>query len=99
MSHLLNRFSLHASAWNDWVIVVLVFIWAGVVGCAIASVLTQPFDRKQRTFWIALVILLPFVGLLSYLPFAFNKEELPHMFLRKSRRHKKKKTSDANAES
>lgn len=99
MSHLLNRFSFQAAKWNSWVILLLLFIWACVLGCVIASILTQPFDRKQRIFWIALVILLPFVGLLSYLPFAFRKEDLPHIFLRKSKRHRKKKAAESSSES
>jgi len=99
MYHLLNRFSFQAAKWNDWVTPILFIIWACVIACVIASILTQPFDRKQRIFWIALVILLPFVGLLAYLPFAFRKEELPHMFVRKSRSHKKKRSSESSAES
>ena len=90
MSHLLNRFSLHAAQWNGFVPVALVMIWVVVVGCIISSVLAQPFDRQQRIFWIAIVVLLPAIGVLSYLPFAFRKEDLPHMFQRKSKRSKSK---------
>ncbi len=90
MSHLLNHFSLEAAKWSGMVVFALLAIWAGVVGCVISSILSQPFDRKQRTFWIALVILLPFLGVLAYLPFAFRKEELPHIFLRKKKRGRKK---------
>jgi MFS family permease len=86
MTYLLDHFSLHAAKWNGLVIGALLLVWAAVLGCVVSSILTQPFDRRQRVFWITLVILLPFVGVLCYLPFAFRKEELPHMFQRKSRR-------------
>jgi len=85
MSHLLNRFSLHAAQWNDYVPLAMIMIWIAVVACVISSVMAQPFDRQQRIFWMAMVILLPGVGVLAYLPFAFKKEELPLMFQRKSR--------------
>jgi len=88
MTHLLNRFSFQAGNWNGLVSAVLFLIWLAVVGCVVSSILVQPFDRKQRIFWIAVVVLLPPVGILAYLPFAFRKEDLPHIFLR----HKKKKT-------
>jgi MFS-type transporter involved in bile tolerance (Atg22 family) len=98
MSHLLNRFSFQAAKWNSWIILVLIFIWVCVLACVIGSILAQPFDRKQRIFWIAIVILLPFLGILSYLPFAFRKEELPLMFMRKSKRHRKRKEADSDSE-
>ncbi len=99
MTHLLYHFSLHASKLNAEVVLAMVLIWAGVLGCVISSILSQPFDRKQQIFWIALAVLLPFLGVLSYLPFAFRKEELPHIFLRKSKRHKRKKADNPSAES
>ena len=97
LPRLLNRFSLQGTEWNSSLIFVLLFIWVCVIGCVIASILVQSFDRRQRIFWIALVILVPFIGILSYLPFAFRKDELPHMFLHKSKRHRKKKASSSSA--
>ncbi len=81
------------------VVVALLIIWAGVIGCVISSIVAQPFDRKQRIFWITLVILLPFIGVLSYLPFAFRKEEIPHIFMRKSKRPRKSKPHESSTES
>jgi MFS-type transporter involved in bile tolerance (Atg22 family) len=94
MSHILNHFSLQAAKWNSWTVVSLFLIWAGVVGCVISSIVTQPFDRKQRIFWIAIVVLIPFLGVLSYLPFAFRKEDLPRIFMRKSRSSKRPKVHE-----
>jgi len=94
---ILNRFSLHAAKWNDMVALGLILVWIMVIGCAISSILAQQFDRRQRIFWIAVVILAPGIGLLAYLPFAFNKEELPHMFQRKSKRSKDRKRSSAES--
>ena len=90
MSHILNHFSLQAAKWNGGVVFALLFIWAGVLACVISSILSQPFDRIQRIFWIALVVLLPFLGVLSYLPFAFRKEELPHIFQRKKKKRQRR---------
>ena len=99
LSHLLNHFSLQAAKWNGLVLVALLFIWACVVACVISSIVTQPFDRRQRIAWIALVILLPFLGVLSYLPFAFRKEDLPHIFIRKKKRPRKDKVHESGVES
>lgn len=78
---------------------ILLIIWGGVVMCAISSILSQPFDRKQQCFWIAMVVLFPFLGILSYLPFAFRKEELPHIFLRKKKHSRKNRPHESDAES
>jgi hypothetical protein len=91
MSHILNHFSLQAAKWNGGIVAALVLIWAGVIACVISSILAQPFDRTQRTFWIALVVLLPFLGVLSYLPFSFRKEDLPHIFQRKKKKKQRQR--------
>jgi uncharacterized protein YacL len=98
MSHLLNHFSLQAAKWNTWVVLALIIIWAGVVACVISSILAQPFDRKQRTFWIAIVIVVPFLGVLSYLPFALKREELPHFFMRRHKKSRRTKAEDTEIE-
>jgi hypothetical protein len=98
VSNLLNRFSLHATDWNGWVGGALVMIWACVVACVISSILAQPFQRGQRAFWIATVILLPVLGILAYLPFAFRKENLPHIFLRHSKHPRKDRSPESEME-
>ncbi|MGZ4961082.1 MAG: PLDc N-terminal domain-containing protein [Limisphaerales bacterium] len=66
----LNRFSLDAVKFNDQMFICLVAIWLVVIGTAISSIYSQPFSKKQRLFWILLVICLPVIGLLIYLPFS-----------------------------
>ncbi|HEX4085472.1 MAG TPA: hypothetical protein VHY22_11210 [Chthoniobacteraceae bacterium] len=95
MSQILRHFSLQAAAWNGTVVFAIILLWCGVVGCVISSIIAQPFDRRQRIFWIAMVVLLPLVGVLSYLPFSFRKEDLPHIFIRKKKRSKKKTDNDS----
>ena len=98
MTNLLNRFSLHATDWNGWVLAALIMIWGCVVACVVSSILTQPFDRKQRVFWIALVVLIPIVGILAYLPFAFRKENLPLIFMRSQKHPRKGRSNETNVE-
>ncbi len=88
MTSLLNRFSLHATDWNGWVGMSLVLVWICVIACVISSIFSQPFDIKQRIFWTAIVVLLPVIGILAYLPFAFRKENLPLIFMRNKKPRK-----------
>lgn len=91
MSELLERFSFHYAKFNSQVALCLAIIWLAVIACAISSILSQPFTRKQRLFWLLLVLLVPGIGLLAYLPFSFSKEEIPEFLLLKSHneRHKR----------
>jgi hypothetical protein len=70
MKDTLNRFSLDAVKFNDQMFICLVAIWLVVVGTTISSIYSQPFSKKQRLFWVLLVICLPVIGLLVYLPFS-----------------------------
>jgi hypothetical protein len=70
MSESLNRFSLEAVKFNDQMLICLIAIWLVVVGTAISSIYSQPFSKKQRLFWVLMVICLPIVGTLVYLPFS-----------------------------
>ena len=96
MSELLNRFSLSSAKWNTEIALCLLALWLAIVGCAISSVCAQPFTAAQRRFWILVVIFLPIVGVLAYLPFSFRREDLPNAFMMKSKdRHKKHKRPGA----
>ena len=64
MSHILNHFSLQAAKWSTSVFLVLFLVWLTVVVCVFSSILTQPFERKQRIFWLLVVTLLPIIGVL-----------------------------------
>ena len=71
---------------NSAAIVLLLVLWLIITGCAISSILSQPFTKKQRLFWIVFVLVAPMIGILAYLPFSFNKEEVPDIFLMKQRK-------------
>lgn len=60
-------------------------IYLIVVACAISSTFTQPLNSASRRFWIIMIIFLPPIGLLAYLPFSLDdpkivKEWLQNMF-------------------
>jgi hypothetical protein len=93
MSPLLNRFSLHTAKWDEGIGIAVIFIWLIILGCIVSSILSQPFDRRQRIFWIVIVILVPGIGILAYLPFAVRKEELPSVFKRKPKHSRHSKQS------
>lgn len=80
MSEILNRFSFDTGKLTLQVLVCALVIWGAVVWCAISSILVQPFSRPQRIFWIAMVVAVPLIGLLAYLPFSFRREDLPPIF-------------------
>jgi hypothetical protein len=83
MSELLNRFSLEAAKFNSQVFLSLLLIWIAVVTCAIISVNSQGFSERQRRLWIWIVVGVPLLGLLAYLPFSVRREDLPQVFLMK----------------
>jgi len=61
-------------------------IWVTVVVCALFSIASRPFSRPRKLFWAAIVVFLPLVGLLAYLPFSVNEELFPYIgFWRKPR--------------
>lgn len=93
MKELLNRFSLDAIKFNTEILLILILLWIIVVACSMMSISGQPFSRAQRKFWMIFVAAVPVVGLLAYLPFSFRKEELPHIFLPKRKREKKRQAA------
>jgi hypothetical protein len=86
MSDLLNRISLDAVKFNNEILACMLIAWIVVLACAMHSVLSQPFNRQQRWFWILLIVCLPGVGLLSYIPFALSKDRPSAYFKRKGRK-------------
>lgn len=55
-----------------FILLVAAFLWAVVVACAVSSILSRSLDPKTRRFWIVMVVFLPPLGLLAYLPFAVD---------------------------
>ena len=83
MSELLNRFSLEAAKFNSQVFLALFFIWITLVYCAVISLKSQGFSDRQRRLWTWIIICVPLLGLLAYLPFSVRREDLPQVFLMK----------------
>ena len=70
MSEFLNQFSFSAAQWSTEVAVCAGVLWALMVWCAISSIRAQPFSVTTQRFWIVVVIAVPILGLLAYLPFS-----------------------------
>ncbi len=81
MSEFLNRFSFQMSKLTTQVWLAAGVIWFAVLLCAVFSILNQPFSKKQQLVWLVLVIGVPILGLLAYLPFSIRRDELPTAFL------------------
>jgi hypothetical protein len=90
MPSIFYRFSLDPAKIDAKMAAVIIFVWLAVVVCAVGSVLAhQPrFDERKRWFWILMVVCVPVIGLLVYLPFSHRHEGYP--FFRKSKHHKRK---------
>lgn len=75
MKALLQRFSWDAIKFDNQIFFCLIVIWVSVLICSLSSINSRPFTPKQRKFWMALVIFLPIIGVLAYLPFSVRTEE------------------------
>ena len=98
MTEIFTRFSFQGARISSEIVVCAVLIWLFVLWCAATSIWSQPFSQRQRYFWLAVIVCLPLVGLLAYLPFSFSREDLPHAFLMKHKgpdRPKKPRASSA----
>ena len=98
MSEILYRFSFDGAKFSGYTLAGLIAIWAVVVACTIAEIFNQPFPFKRRLFWICVVVAIPLVGVLAYLPYALKTDELPHFLQSKGqhdkhRQHHKKRSA------
>ncbi len=59
------------------VMVCLALVWLIVLGCTLWSIRTHEFRRPVRWFWTGVVVLVPLIGLLVYLPFSLMRESVP----------------------
>lgn len=96
MSELFNRFSLHTAKFNGQVWTCLAIIWLILLACTLTSIYAQPFSARQRKFWVAIVVLVPLLGVLAYLPFSFRREQLAQLFFIRMQRDRPKKEASAN---
>lgn len=86
---LLYRFDPQTAHWDARVAAFLPLVWILILICAISSIRSQSMGPGQQRFWIAVVILLPVIGLLAYLPFAVKADDMPHYFRFRSKdRHR-----------
>ena len=60
-----------------WICVAI--IWVTVVVCALFSIASRPFRRSTKLVWAGIVVLVPLLGLLAYLPFSINEELFPYV--------------------
>lgn len=76
MKTFFGRFSFdpYKVDWKMWCVIVMIYLV--VAACGVGSVLAnrKRFTVGQRNFWIAVIVCLPGVGLLAYLPFSFKRE-------------------------
>ncbi len=81
MSEFFSRFNFQESSLTFQVWAAAAVIWIAVLACCVTSIVSQPFSVRQRIVWIALVVCVPLLGLLAYLPFSIRRDELPTAFL------------------
>lgn len=91
MSEILNRFSLETAKFNGQVFLALLLIWVAMVICAILSLNSQGFSDRQRRLWTWIIVGVPLLGILAYLPFSIRREDLPQLFLVKSHKDRNAK--------
>ena len=95
MSELLSRFTFQEIKLTSQIWLTALAIWLTILACTVTSILAQPFSKRQRAFWIAIVCCLPILGLLAYLPFSIRRDELPTAFLLRGSAKDKKKNNRA----
>jgi threonine/homoserine/homoserine lactone efflux protein len=83
MSEYLSRFNLDDPKFNYMIVAAMILIWLAILVCALSSINSQSWTRRQRIFWISIVTGLPFLGILAYLPFSIRMENYPHLKLLK----------------
>lgn len=91
MSEIFNRFSLHTAKFSGPVWLCLGVIWLVVLTCTVTSINAQPFSVRQQRFWMSVVIFVPVLGVLAYLPFSFRREHLAQLFFIRRQKERPKK--------
>lgn len=86
MLELFYKFSWDSIKFDYQVLACLILVWTAVVVCAVFSIMSRPFGAGQRVFWIALIVCVPAVGLLFYLPFSLKADTTPEVFFARKNR-------------
>lgn len=58
--------------YNTQNLLLVAIIWLVVVATGIASVLRRSLDWTTKKFWMIMIVFLPPIGLLAYLPFSIE---------------------------
>ncbi len=74
---ILNKFDFSNPKTDLEVIVGLIIIWALLVGATLHSIYTQKIPMRKKIFWWIIVLCLPLIGVLIYLPFSLKDELFP----------------------
>lgn len=84
-SNFLQRFDFSDPSVTGEVLFFVAVVWVVVVACAVWSIFLRMRSWPARLFWIAMVVALPLVGLVLYLPFSLDHDAL-QAFVRFGRR-------------
>jgi len=86
LSNFLHRFDFSNPNVTGEILFFVAVIWLVVVSAAIWSICTRMHRWPSRLFWIAMVVALPVVGVVVYLPFSMDHDAL-QAFVRFGRRN------------
>lgn len=72
----LSKFSFEPEKIQGKMWLVVLAVWLLVLVCAVGSIFSKPahLTARQRLFWLLIVVLLPGLGVLIYLPFSHKNE-------------------------
>lgn len=73
MSEVLNGFGFSFAKWDTTAALSALVLWLAIVACALSSICAQPLGKAQRRGWMLVVIAVPILGLLAYLPFSLER--------------------------
>ena len=73
MSEVLSGIGFSFAKWDATAWTCALALWLALLACAITSICTQRFGAVQRRCWVFVVIALPILGLLAYLPFSIQR--------------------------
>ena len=81
MRDFIDRFSLESIKFDAQTGIALALIWLVILGCAWASVCERFSSTRKRVLWLLMIIFLPVIGLLIYLPFALHLDKYPDLLI------------------
>ena len=73
----LNKFDFSQPNAESDVMILLLLVWLIVVGCVIWSILSQRRPAAWKLLWVAIVVCVPLLGALVYLPLSLKGELYP----------------------